>query len=350
MTRCLRVDSNYFPIDPNGNLTTKIDGTGTWTYEWDAENQLVSVAQDGVRWQTYAYDPLGRRVEIRHSRVPDAFPTTMVYDGDDILRTSSGNPFSWTTSTAYIHGPGVDEPLALQDQLGALTYYHADGLGSVVASTNASGALASTTRYDAWGNIEAGYPSVYAFTGREYDAITGLYYYRARYYDPVAGRFLSEDTVPDPAKGSRFQYADDDPVNLMDSSGKVATARRRKKPSPTEGTIVCDGKGGIDLHLPGAPGYPDCLVDCWTRHEDSHRRDALASNRRVCVGVPAGIAVEFLSPGDRQRQRSEKKACEIHLQCLRDYQEAPCRSSDCNDATLQLTITLVEADCAKKIQ
>ncbi len=33
----------------------------------------------------------------------------------------------------------------------------------------------------------------FAFTGREWDPETNLYYYRARYYDPKIGRFLSED-------------------------------------------------------------------------------------------------------------------------------------------------------------
>jgi RHS repeat-associated protein len=33
------------------------------------------------------------------------------------------------------------------------------------------------------------------FTGRRYDAETGLYYYRARYYNPEIGRFMQPDPV-----------------------------------------------------------------------------------------------------------------------------------------------------------
>ena len=38
----------------------------------------------------------------------------------------------------YIHGPGIDEPLARIDGSGAVAYYHADGLGSIVAMTDAA--------------------------------------------------------------------------------------------------------------------------------------------------------------------------------------------------------------------
>lgn len=56
----------------------------------------------------------------------------------------------------YVQGPGTDEPLAQEDGSGALTYYHADGLGSVVKRTSQAGAVTHEYRYDAWGNIEIG--------------------------------------------------------------------------------------------------------------------------------------------------------------------------------------------------
>ncbi len=43
--------------------------------------------------------------------------------------------------------------------------------------------------------------NTYAFTGREYDSETGLYFYRARYYDAKIGRFISFDPILHPANG-----------------------------------------------------------------------------------------------------------------------------------------------------
>jgi len=186
--------SASFTYDPNGNLIQKSDATGIWTYEWDAEDRLKRVLKNSVEQARFAYDPLGRRVE----KVAGGVTTTYTYDGQNILREISG-----ATTLKYVHGPGIDEPLAQEDGAGALTYFHADGLGSIVKTTNSAGAVLTTRRYDAFGNLELGATNGYAFTGREWDPETGLYYYRARYYDPKIGRFLSEDPLPIAAPGLR---------------------------------------------------------------------------------------------------------------------------------------------------
>ncbi|CAI8769310.1 hypothetical protein [Methylocaldum szegediense] len=45
---------------------------------------------------------------------------------------------------------GVDRPL-IRTGTGGTVYYHADALGSVVAVTNAAGAVTASARYDAFG-------------------------------------------------------------------------------------------------------------------------------------------------------------------------------------------------------
>ncbi len=120
----------------------------------------------------------------------------------------------------YVHGPWIDEPLAEVQPSGIARIYHADGLGSIIATTDASGAVTSRRQYDAWGNLEVGADQPgYAFTGREWDPETGLYYYRARYYDPKIGRFISEDPLGLAAGPNSYAYADARPTGTVDPLG-----------------------------------------------------------------------------------------------------------------------------------
>jgi RHS repeat-associated protein len=199
-----------YSYDTAGNLTQKVDGADTWTYEWNAENQLKKVLKNSATIATFAYDPLGRRVE----KVAGGTTTTFTYDVEDILREIAGG-----TTTYYVHGPGVDEPLA-KEVSGTTTYYHADGSRSILKVTNAAGGVTHEYRYDAYGRIEAGSTQGgYSFTSREWDPESGLYYFRARYYDPGFGRFLSEDPVW-PLDSNLFRYVNNNPVNLIDPTGK----------------------------------------------------------------------------------------------------------------------------------
>jgi RHS repeat-associated protein len=114
----------------------------------------------------------------------------------------------------------VDEPLR-KEVSGANSYYHADGLSSITATTDALGAVIATRRYDAWGNIDGGtLDSAFAFTGREYDPETGLHYYRARYYAADAGRFINEDPVGFTSGDvNLYSYVYNRPTNLVDPYG-----------------------------------------------------------------------------------------------------------------------------------
>jgi RHS repeat-associated protein len=58
-----------------------------------------------------------------------------------------------------------------------------------------------------------------AFTGREWDPETGLYYYRARYYDPEVGRFISEDPVQVLDGNSLYAYVPNLPSRGRDPLG-----------------------------------------------------------------------------------------------------------------------------------
>jgi RHS repeat-associated protein len=67
-------------------------------------------------------------------------------------------------------------------------------------------------------------PSYYR--AEQYDSDLGLYYLRARYYNPASGRFTSRDPVAgkpvDPKSLHKYLYANGDPANGLDPTGKDA--------------------------------------------------------------------------------------------------------------------------------
>jgi RHS repeat-associated protein len=95
--------------------------------------------------------------------------------------------------------------------------------------TNAAGAVTDAYEYDAFGNLldhTGSTPNNYLYRSEQWDPDLGLYYLRARYMNPLTGRFLSrdpEDGDPaSPASLHKYSYAEADPVNLGDPSGRSA--------------------------------------------------------------------------------------------------------------------------------
>jgi RHS repeat-associated protein len=102
-------------------------------------------------------------------------------------------------------------------------YYLADGLGSTMATTDASGNVVNTYAYDPYGattSSTGSQPNPYQFAGQATDS-TGLQYLRARYYDPATGTFLSSDPMgASPAwTGNPYGYANGNPALLVDPYG-----------------------------------------------------------------------------------------------------------------------------------
>jgi len=106
-----------------------------------------------------------------------------------------------------------------------VSYYHADALGSPVATTDAARNVLERTYYAPYGEALNRTVDGPGYTGHVMDAATGLVYAQQRYYDPVVGKFLSVDpVVADPSNGSNFNrywYANDNPYRFTDPSGRV---------------------------------------------------------------------------------------------------------------------------------
>ena len=182
-----------YDYDATGNQSHRYLNTAKtsyWHYSWSAENQLqhAELINNGqtLRTLNFKYDAFGRRIE---KQVIDTLTTTTtyLYDGEDII-LQTVNDGTNTTITHYTHGPGIDEPLA-QTRNNQNYYYHADGLGSIIAITDTTKTIVQRYQYAIYGMLTTiqnpEFPNSYTFTAREWDKELGLYYYRARYYDPI---------------------------------------------------------------------------------------------------------------------------------------------------------------------
>ena len=220
----LTADTTHsYQYDDNGNLTRKtLLATGNYTqYTYDAENRLTKVEEfvagnpTAAFTSTYRYDGLGRRIE----KVANGQTKRYIYDGEDILLEYDG---SNVLQARYTHGPGIDEPIAVTKG-GSTFFYHQDGLGSVTDLTDSAGAAAKSYSYDAYGTLVEQTGTVeqpYTYTGREFDAESGLYYYRSRLYDPSTGRFLQKDPIGFLGGDSNFySYVSNDPIGNADPNG-----------------------------------------------------------------------------------------------------------------------------------
>lgn len=200
-----------YSYDANGNLVTRSNGAETWSYGWDVENRLSTVSLNGNVVASFSYDPFGRRVR----KVTNQVSQNYVYDDEAILSESTPS-----YARNYVNGPNVDEPLGYQDENGNWSFFHADGLGSIVAGTDASGVVSLQRVFDAFGNWQAGNSANgYSYTGREWDGEVGMYYYRARYYDPLQGRFVSRDPIGFFGGINLYTYVGGNPTGYVDPDG-----------------------------------------------------------------------------------------------------------------------------------
>jgi RHS repeat-associated protein len=128
----------------------------------------------------------------------------------------------------YSHSLNVDEPLAML-RSSAVSYYDADGLGSVTSLSSSAGSVVQTYGYDSLGKQTSSSGSLtnpFQYTAREFDPETNLYYYRARYYDPSVGRFLSEDPIRFSGGQNFYLYVRNHSTDLIDPSGLLQVCCR----------------------------------------------------------------------------------------------------------------------------
>jgi RHS repeat-associated protein len=189
-----------YSYDGNGNLTGY---TGGPSFTYNTKNQTTKIGSDAY---TYSGADQQDRVKVN----TDAF----VYTGLGLsARTdASGTTHFVRCSCGLLNNERTPD--------GKKYYYLFDGLGSIVGMTDSAGSDVNRYVYDPYSNIisqqeQSGLNNPWKFAAGYLDSSTGLYKFGTRYYDPTLGRWTQLDSA-----GTGYIYANDDPVNAVDPSGK----------------------------------------------------------------------------------------------------------------------------------
>jgi len=214
--RLTQHDNTQFFYDGNGRLIKKIEeteaGTDEWHYEWDGDDQLISIRRpDGAVWK-YAYDPFGRRIS---KEGPDK-SFYFVWNRYDIVHQLENSKLEST----WVYNPDSFVPLAKQDD----NFYSVitDHLGTPKELIDKQGKVAWSANLMAWGEVNEininDTDCPFRFMGQWFDEESGLHYNYYRYYDPKNGRFLCADPIGLKGGINEFLYANN-PVNWIDPLG-----------------------------------------------------------------------------------------------------------------------------------
>ena len=210
-------NGNSYGYDANGNQTTRVIGSITYTLSYDAENRLV-----GVSWtigstnhsMTFVFDGDGSRVR-----------STL----DGTTTTFAGTHYEVTGSAVTKYYYSGTSRIAMRGSSG-VRYIFGDHLGSASVTADASGSNVTRQLYKPWGETRSSgsVPMKYTFTGQySYSTEIGLLFYVARFFDPQLGRFISADTIVpqpwNPLSWDRYLYVLGNALRYTDPSGHNPT-------------------------------------------------------------------------------------------------------------------------------
>jgi RHS repeat-associated protein len=321
----------------NGELTTKIVGSDTTAYSYDAFGNLLRVALPNNTAIDYLVDGRGRRVG---KQVDGTLVQGFLYR--DQLNPIAELDGSGTVVARFVYASRRNVPDYILK--GGVTYrLITDHLGSPRLVINVTdGSIAQRMDYDEFGNVlsdtNPGFQP-FGFAGGLYDRDTKLLRFGVRDYDPEGGRWTARDPMRFKAGDTNlYGYVTNDPVNFTDawgarpgdrydtddSAGEAAIRdinpmsiredieyagrvclnsdgtytytppNRGTKNTSTSGSCPADTKGSGDYHTHGADDPQYHSEDFSPLDMDLHMGDG--GNRYL--GTPSG-AIKVFNPGTR---------------------------------------------------
>ena len=275
-------DTITYTYDANGNQISKSEPgvlckTDVTTYEYDNENRLKAVKENGTLLMAMLYDGDGIRTFTAEKTedpckivknafelgpIPGSFNQSAGNSGSnshsseadkdiyDLLLVPNGvdsKKYAYYDLTQYFNNVNTEYAQVLLEraadgktkavyeygmfreraEINGTDYtYEYDGRGSVIAITTSNAKKVSTYSYDEFGVTTSAGQCVdnpYQYNAEYTDDLTGMQYLRARYYNAQTGSFITADTyagrVTTPLSLNRYAYTHNNPLIGRDPSG-----------------------------------------------------------------------------------------------------------------------------------
>jgi RHS repeat-associated protein len=243
-----------YTYDDNGNrLTSKENSNPVETSTYNSGDVLTAITSQTVAPttdtagnmtrspynQAYTYNDKGQTA----SATPNGGATiNMAYaDADQTERVSAATSTYTTTFISGLVGitsetTGANTQYFSRDNRGVLHsikdhgsryYYLLDGDGSVVGLVNSVGTVVDSYHYDPFGRTFSLSQSIFQpfrYRSGYFSDILKVEKFGTRYYDPRLGRWTQQEplagSIQSPSRLNGYVYAQDDPANRSDVSGR----------------------------------------------------------------------------------------------------------------------------------
>ena len=219
-----QVGDTTYSYDDDGNLASKTDEDGTTIYEYNSDNRLVKVTAPGDVVTEYEYGAFGDRVATVHEGNRTEYLIDPFGVGDVV-----GEYSDESLLVSYSHGIGLERQLR-QD---SSEYFDFDAVGSTNGVTGSTGEYVNRYDYLPYGHttdeVEI-VPNSFEYIGQwgVSEDQNNLMFMRARFYNSRDGRFTSTDPLGlNGGSSNLYQYANNQPVGLIDPDGERAKAAAR---------------------------------------------------------------------------------------------------------------------------
>ena len=240
------------------NADGGMSSDGTWSYAYDAEDQLRSVTSrsltNGAIRVRNSYDYRHRRTSktVQRLNVATALPPsppvelrewetlemrTFVYDDWNLIHETVYTVESGVTNvteilyfwgldlSGTIQGAGGVGGLLAVSRNGQLYFPTFDNNGNVTKYIDESGNVVAAYEYDDFGRtISQSGPLAdffrHRFSTKYYDPETGLYYYGRRFYAPDWRVWLNHDPIGELGGVNLCRFCENNPIQFIDAFGE----------------------------------------------------------------------------------------------------------------------------------